>query len=147
MGDNKPMVAALIGALSTVPAEILTRVLVSMGIGKFSVYQLDSLLITFNRPTSFMGMIVNFIAGGSVAVLFYYAVEKIGQDYLVYKSTFIGALVWLIYELVFTSTVEGKFFGLRPVSDYYVHLIGAITFGITLGLLFNRYLFKKHTTA
>ena len=51
MKYDKPLVAALIGALSTIPAEILTRAFVSFGIGQYSVYQLDSLLITQNRPT------------------------------------------------------------------------------------------------
>jgi hypothetical protein len=139
---NKPLLAALIGALSTVPGEILTQVLVFLGIGKYSLYQLDSLLITFNRPSIIMGLIVNVIAGGFIAIIFYYAISKLGQDYLVFKSTGVGLLFWLVFELIFTATIEGRFIEIRPISDYYIHIFGTIVFGITLGLLFNKYLFN-----
>lgn len=94
------MVAALIGALSTISAEILTQAFVSFGIGQYSVYQLDSLLITQNRPTLIIGLIVNFIIGGLVGILFYYSLEKIGFDYLVIKSAGVGLLAWSGIELI-----------------------------------------------
>jgi len=140
---DKPLVAGVIGALSTIPAEIFTRVLVAIGIGKYSVYQLDSLIVTFYRPTEIIGLIVNFIFGGFIAILFYYAVQKLGQDYLVLKGLVTGLLSWSVTEILITMTVEGKYFDIRPINDYYVHILGAIVFGITLGLLFNKYLFTK----
>lgn len=143
MKYDKPLVAVVIGALSTIPGEIFTRVLLFLGIAKYSVYQLDSLLVTFTRPTAMIGLIVNFILGGFISILFYYAIKKLGQDYLVFKGIAVGLLFWAVTELLFTSTVEGRFFPLRPLSDYYVHISAAVIFGITLGLLFNKYLFKK----
>jgi hypothetical protein len=143
MTYDKPLIAALFGALSTITGEILTRVLIFFGIGKYSVYQLDSLLVTFNRPTTIMGLIVNFIIGGFTGVVFYYLLKKIGQDYLVIKSTFIGLLMWAVTEFLFTSTVDGKYIEIRPVSDYYIHIVAAGAFGITLGLLFKKYLFNR----
>ncbi|MEN6324671.1 MAG: hypothetical protein ABFD18_00455 [Syntrophomonas sp.] len=145
MKYDKPLVAALIGALSTVPGEIFTRVLVSSGIGKYSIYQLDSLFVTFDRPTVIMGIIVNVILGGLIATLFYYALPKLGQDYLVLKGLVVGVLSWAVTELLFTMNVEGKYIEIRPINDYYVHILGAIIFGITLGLLFKKYLFAKTT--
>ena len=146
MKFDKPLIAALIGALSTITGEILTRALVFFGIGKYSIYKLDSLLITFNRPTTILGLIVNFIVGGSTDVIFYYALKKIGLDYLVIKSACVGILAWALTEFAFTITVEGKFIELRPISDYYIHILGAITFGITLGLLFKKYLLNRSIT-
>jgi hypothetical protein len=140
---DKPLIAALLGALSTIPCEILTRALVFFGIGKYSVYQLDSLLITFTRPSIIMGLIVNFIIGGFTATIFYYALKKIGRDYLVTKSIFVGLLLWTFTELVFTSTIEGKYIEIRPISDYYVHIFGAIIYGITLGFLLKIYLVNR----
>lgn len=146
MRYDKPMVAALIGSLSTIPSEIVTRALISLGIGKYSIYQLDSLLITFNRPTTIMGLIINIIVGGFAGMVFYYALKKIGWDYLVIKSSAIGLMSWAFFELIFTVTVEGTYIDIRPISDYYVHLLGSLTFGITLGLLFKKYLFKMSIT-
>lgn len=143
MKYDKPLIAGLFGALSTLISELVTQALVSLGIGKYSVYELDSLLITFNRPSIIMGSIVNFIAGGAIAVLFYYALSKLGQDYLVYKGLAVGLLSWGLFELIFTAIVEGHFFDIRPMSDYYIHLFGSAAFGITLGLLFEKYLFYK----
>ncbi|HBP63859.1 MAG TPA: hypothetical protein DD730_06225 [Desulfosporosinus sp.] len=123
MKYDKPMVAALIGALSTISAEILTRAFTSFGIGQYSVYQLDSLLITQNRPTLGIGLIVNLIIGGLVGILFYYSLEKIGFDYLVIKSACVGLLAWSGTELVITDLVEGKTIPLRPIAGYYVHML------------------------
>ncbi|TGE34488.1 hypothetical protein [Desulfosporosinus sp. Sb-LF] len=135
--------AALLGALSTIAGEIVTRALVFFGIGKYSIYNLDSLLVTFNRPTPILGLIVNFIVGGSVGVILYYKIKQIGLDYLVIKSACVGILAWAPLEFAFTVTVEGKYIELRPISDYYVQILGAIIFGITMGILFNKYLFKR----
>lgn len=146
MKYNKPLTATIIGAVSTVPSEVVTRLLLLFGIGKYSLYQLDSLLITFNRPSTIMGLIVNFIVGGFVGVVFYYSLEKIGTDYLIIKSASVGALSWLFFELMFTVTVEGEYIDIRPMSDYYVHILGSLAFGITLGLLFKKYLLQRPLT-
>ncbi|MHB8074203.1 hypothetical protein [Desulfosporosinus fructosivorans] len=146
MKYDKPLIAAIIGAVSTVPSEVLTRLLLLFGIGKYSIYQLDSLLITFNRPTTIIGLIVNFIVGGFVGIVFYYSLEKIGTDYLTIKSASVGALLWVFFELMFTLTVEGEYIDIRPISDYYVHIFGSLVYGITLGLLFKKYLLQMPLT-
>jgi hypothetical protein len=140
---DKPLTAGLLGAFSTLTGEISTQLLLFLGFGKYSLYQLDSLLITFNRPSIAIGFIVNFTAGGAIAILFYYAISKLGRDFLVFKAVAVGLLSWGIFELILTATIEGRYIAIRPMSDYYVHLIGTIVFGITLGLLFNRYLFNQ----
>lgn len=140
---DKPLVAALLGALSTVPAEMVSRIMLYSGIGQYSIYQLDSMLITFNRPHEMLGLIVNFIIGGTVGVIFYYSIKLLGYDYLIYKSVFVGILASALTEFLITGLIEGKYIEIRPISDYYLHIVGALVFGLTLGILFNRFIFNK----
>lgn len=143
MKYNKPLVAGFYGAVSTVVSEAITQIMLYFGIGKYSVYQLDSLLVTFNRPSIIIGLVVNIIAGGTIAVLFYYAVGKLGQDYFIYKGLAVGLVSWGIFELLFTMTIEGVYIDIRPMADYYTHLLASAAYGISLGLLFEKYIFQQ----
>ena len=143
MNYDKPLVAAIIGAVSSIPGEIVSRLMLYYGIGKYSTYQLDSLIITFNRPNEILGLILNFILGGVIGIIFYYSIQKLGQDYLVYKSIFVGLLASSVNEFLITALIEGKYIEIRPISDYYVHIVAALIFGFTLGILFKRYLFDN----
>lgn len=146
MKNDKLLVTAFMGIISTVPAEILTQLLVYFRIGKFSIYQLASLFVTYNRPTVIMGFIVDALVSSVVAFLFCLALEKLGSNYLIIKVTMASLLSWFACELVFTLTLEGKSIEIRPISDYYSHILGAMVFGITLGLLFRKFLFKNSTS-
>ena len=53
MRINKPIAATIIGALSTIPYEILTRALKLLGYAKYTVYELSSLRITLNSLTKY----------------------------------------------------------------------------------------------
>lgn len=143
MRYDKPLTAIMIGAVSTLTGEIITRALVALGIGKYSVFQLFSLIVTLNRPSEVIGLIVDFLVGGLMGVSFYYAIEKIGQDYMVAKATIVSIAFWVLAELIFSISIEGHTIDVRPMADYYVHLSGAIGYGIILGLLFKRYLFSS----
>lgn len=145
MNYDKPLVAAAIGVASTIPYEITTRVLLFMGIGKYSFYELDSLIVTVNRPSEFLGFIVSSVVGGVLAVLLYYATKMIGKDYLVLKSIATSLIFGTILELLFMATIEGKHIPLRPLGDYYTHAFGSVIFGIIMGILFKIFLFKKPT--
>ena len=62
---NKPLVALLIGALATIPQEIYTRFLrYFLGIGDYSVYEHNSLIITINRPNAILGIVSTGMVGG-----------------------------------------------------------------------------------
>jgi len=111
------------------PYEIVTRIFLFWGIGKYSLYELDSLIVTISdRPNLILGIIISFIVGAFSAVLFYYSLKKLGIDYMLIKCTIIGLTVWAILELVFTATIESKTIPIRPINDYYVHAIGSIFF-------------------
>jgi ABC-type uncharacterized transport system permease subunit len=139
---DKPLIATIIGAASTITGEILTRVLLSLGIGKYSLYELISFIVTINRPSEIVGLIMSCIIGGVISVVFYYALEKLGQDYLILKGTFISLVFFALAEVIFTATIEGKYINIRPMEDYYIHIFAALGFGLTLGFLFEKYLFN-----
>jgi len=141
---DKPLVAVAIGVLSTIPYELFTRLMLILGIGEYSLYQLDSLIVTINRPSLSMGIIISFLVGGVVSTVFYYSLKKLGPDYIVLKAIVASLLTWATLEVLFTATIEGKYIPIRPIDDYFVHMAGSIVFGITLGLLLNKYLFKNH---
>ena len=138
MDYDKPLLVMLLGVISTIPYEIFTRMLLSLGIGKYSVYQLSSLIVTLDRPTAIMGALITSIVAGVIAMVFYHSTKIIGSDYIVVKGLVTGLLSWVITEFVFTWQIEGpKVIQHRPVGDYYLEASGATIFGIILGLLFR----------
>ena len=142
MTYDKPLIACSIGAVSTIIGEIITQGFVLSGIGKYSIYQLISFFITINRPTEIIGMIINFIVGGLLGVVFYYALGILGADYLVIKSFAASLIFWFFSETIFTALIEGRYIEIRPITDYYIHLVGASGYGITVGLMFKKFLFQ-----
>jgi uncharacterized membrane protein len=139
--DDKLVIAGVIGALSTIPSEIVTQILVYFGVGEYSIYSISSMVVTINRPSLIIGLFVYPVMGAIIATLFYYALKGLGSNYIIIKSVMVGYLMWLALELFFTMYIEGKYIPMRPISDYNIHLTGAIIFGITQGILFKRYLF------
>ncbi|NLW56133.1 MAG: hypothetical protein GX050_05885 [Firmicutes bacterium] len=142
MKIDKPTTASLIGAFSTIPYEILTRVFKLLGHGKYSIYELTSLVITLNRPDTILGFFISVLIGASIAVIFYYAVIKwFGWGNLLLKSVFLSLQSWVLLEGIFMWLVEGcNFVPLRPMGDYYSQFFSVIAFGITMGLLTQKYL-------
>ena len=143
MIQDKVLIIGLLGVLSTIPGEIASRIFAYFGIGKYGIYELASLIITFNRPVFTIGLIVDFLVSSVFAILLYFIFEKFGSCHLVIKTTLCSLLVWLVCELLFTGIIEGKYIPIRPINDYYSHIFSAMIFGITLGLLLKKFIFKK----
>jgi hypothetical protein len=137
------LIAALLGGVATIAGEIVTKILVMLNIGTYAVYELNSLILTNNRPSMLIGFLVNFIIGGHVAVLFYLIFKKLGTAHIVIKSTFCGMLLWLAFETAFTALIEDKYIPMRPITDHYVHALGTAAFGLTLGISLRIFLFKR----
>lgn len=140
MNYDKPLIALLLGAVATIPYEIFTRIMVSLGFGKYTVYQLSSLIVTLNRPTAVLGVVTSSIVGSLIAILLYYSLKKLGSDYIVIKGFVSGIFGWAATEVIYTWLIEGRGFANRPVNDYYIELIGSVIFGLILGLLFRRFI-------
>ncbi|MDQ7094260.1 hypothetical protein REC12_11730 [Desulfosporosinus sp. PR] len=144
MKFDKPILVVLIGALATIPYELFTALMVYLGIGKYDVYELCSLIITLDRPNLVLGAVGTIIVASCLALIFYYSLEKVGWDYLKMKSIISSLISWLILEVFFMWLIEGrKLIPYRPINDYYVELMGTIIFGIVQGLLFGKYLIKN----
>lgn len=139
---DRVLVAGLIGGLSVLSGEIVTAVLVWAGLGEYRVFELNSLVVTINRPSFWMGLLVNFIIGVQVGVAFYLVFKWLGAEHVVIKCTVGSMILWFAFELVFTTGIEGKDIPLRAVSDYYVHAIGTAAYGATVGALMKACLFR-----
>lgn len=147
MNYNKTSLVLLIGILSTIPYEIFTRIMVAIGIAKYGVYELASLMITLNRPNLILGAVTSMILSGVIALVFYHSLKVFGWDYLLIKSIFFNLLSWLFLEIFFMWLVEGRnLISARPLNDYFTELLGSIVLGITIGLLFKKYLRKEYIT-
>lgn len=143
MNIKKALLASIIGALSTIPGEVITRIMVALGVGQYDVYQLNSLVATIDEPSIILGMIINFIVGGFVAILLYFLLEKIGGEFILIINIGASLIVWFVFESAFTVFFEGLLDVNRSISDHYVHLVGTTIYGITQGLLLKAILFKK----
>ncbi len=147
MNTDKPLVAILIGVICTIPYQLFTMVTNYLGLSKYTLYQLDSFVITGNRPVPVLGFVTSSIVAGFIALVLYYAINKVGSDYLILKSVFWSLFAWALLELVLTVTLEGKTFPYRPVSGYVAEFLGATVFGVVLGLAFKKYLIEKPVKA
>ncbi|MBS4214031.1 hypothetical protein [Neobacillus rhizophilus] len=143
MIQDKVLKIGLLGVLSTIPGEIASRIFVYFGIGKYAIYELASLIVTFNRPVFTIGLIVDFLVGSFFAIFICFIFKKIGSCHLVIKTTLCSLLAWLVCEVLFSALIEGQYIPIRPINDYYSHIISAIIFGITLGLLIKKFIFKE----
>jgi hypothetical protein len=142
LNNKRALIAGIFGALSTIPGEVITRILVSLGIGKYDEYQLNSLVATINEPSVIIGMIINFIIGSLIGVLLYLLIEKTGKELTICKSIFLGLLIWFIFESSFTAFYEGLLHVQREANDHYVHLVGTTIYGLSQGLLFRYVLYR-----
>jgi hypothetical protein len=134
-----------LGVLATIPYEIFTRIMLFFKIGKYSVYELSSLIVTIRTPDLFLGIVIATVVGGTIAVIIYYSLIKlIGCGYVTIKTTLISILCWVMIETVYTGLIEGPGqIRLRPINDYYIQMFGTVIFGIVMGILFKKYLLGK----
>lgn len=143
MKNDKYLFLEFLAIISTIPAQIFSMILKYFGFAKYSMFDLASLVITFNRPSIVMGLFVDALISGLIAITFYYIFEKLGSDYLVIKVILGSFFAWFVFELLLTSTIEGKYIAIRPMSDYYSHILGTMVFGIVLGVLMKKFFFNK----
>ena len=115
-----------------------------IGVGNYAVFELNHLIVTSNTPSLFMGFVVNFIIGCYVSSAFYLLFKKLGDDHIIIKCTIGSLILWFIFEVAFTCMIEDKYIPLRPVIDHYVHLIGTMSFGATVGWLLG-YCYSKES--
>jgi hypothetical protein len=140
---DKTLVLGIIGVASTIISELITWIGRLTGLANYSDYELSSLIITGNRPSVPLGFVVDGSIGVIVSAILFRLVKETTEKYILLKSILTGIIAWIIIEILITAIIEGKTVPFRELSGYYTHLIGAIGFGITQGLLFKRYVLKK----
>ncbi|NLM36503.1 MAG: hypothetical protein GX202_00055 [Firmicutes bacterium] len=142
MKTNKLTSSLIIGALATIPYELLTTLFKLTGYTRYSVYELSSLMITLNRPNRLLGAILSMNLGAIIALILYFLViGRFGWENIVFKSVFLNLQSWILLEVLFMWLIEGRnLIPFRSISDYYAQLTSAIFFGVILGLLFEKYL-------
>jgi hypothetical protein len=143
MKKDRLLLAGLIGGVCTLSGEIITTVLVALGIGEYALYELNSLIVSLGRPDIIMGFILNLVVGSVVGTVFYLLFKKYGSAHIVIKTVVGSLLLWLLYELEFTAFVETKSIPLRSSADYYVHLLGTAVYGLVVGIALKWFLFTK----
>lgn len=143
MKDDKNLIAAVIGVISTIPSEIVSLILVRLGYAKYSIYHLASMLVTQKTPSFIMGIFVCPIIAGFISIILYQAFRKLGAQHLIIKCIGVSLLMFIALEFVFSVFYDGKLIPSGRISADYSHLFSAIIYGITEGLLFGRFLFYK----
>lgn len=137
------LISSVIGGLSTIAGEIITKILVLLNIGKYAVFELNSLIVTTDTPSLLMGFICNFIVGSFVGAVYYLVFKKLGTQHLVIKCVMGSLIIWLVFEVVFSFMIEGIHIPMRPISDHLVHITGTASFGLALGIFLRLLVFKK----
>lgn len=141
MKSDKMLVAGLCGVIAVILHEIFGRILIFFGIGKYSVFQLSSFVITIDRPSGTIGLVTASLVAITIALLYYVALKISGFNYVMIKGIFAGLFGWVFCELIYTWLVEGPgLIPLRPMSDYYLQIGGAGVFGLILGFLFQKFI-------
>ena len=143
LDDGRILIAGAISAISTLVAEIVSWVFKYLGIGKNSLYQINSLIITGNRPSFLMGLILNVIIGANLGAIIYLILKKWGHRYTIIISIMCALIMWFIWEIVFTINFEGTVISRRPIIGYYDHLICSLVYGASMGLMLKRFIFSK----
>jgi hypothetical protein len=143
LDDDKLLIAGAIGIASTVLGEIGSWILLSLGLGKYSVYQLNSLIVTFNKPSILIGFILNILVGGIIGASVYLTVKKWGHKHIIMVSLLYTLISWLCLEVTFNAVVDKNVITSLLMAGYYNSLINAIVHAIFKGFMIKHFLFSK----
>lgn len=143
LDDEKILVAGVIGASSTLVAELVSWIFNYLRIGPYSVYQLNSLIITGNRPSVLIGLLVNFVVGSILGTIVYLMLRTWGHRFTIIISIACTLIMWFIWEIVFTINIEGEIVPYRSMASYYKHLICSLVYGTSMGLMLKQFIFSK----
>lgn len=143
LDDDRILIAGAIGIASTVVGEIGSWILLSLGLGKYSVYQENSLIVTFNKPSILIGFILNLLIGSIIGATVYLITKKWGHRHIIMVSLILTLIAWLFLEIIFNAIVDKNIITSRLMSGYYNSLINAIIHAVFKGLLLKRFIFSK----
>ena len=143
LNDDKILIAGVIGAFSTLISEIASRILILLGVGSYSAYELSSLLITGNRTNILIGFLLDCTIGAILGGGIYLVLKRWGYRHAIAICILSGLIMWLLWEIIYTINIEGHTIERRMISGYLNHFINTITYGTFLGLTLKRFIFNK----
>jgi hypothetical protein len=143
MKMDKYVLAAMWGALATLAAEAVSLMLLAAGLGNQDVYSMDSLLVTQDTPSPFIGLIVNLVVGGSSAVVLCFLLDRLGSQCVLIKGIMMSLFIWFVFNLYSGAFIEGRFVEVRADAAHYNQVLGVLADGAAVGALFRLTIFKK----
>ena len=143
LDDNKLLIAGAIGIASTVVGEIGSWILISFGFGKYSVFQSNSLIVTFNKPSILIGFILNLLIGGIIGSTVYLTTKKWGHRHIIIVSLLFTMTAWLALEIITNSIVDENIVASRQMSGFYNSIINAVAHAVFKAIMIKRLIFDK----
>lgn len=143
LNDDKILIAGVIGAFSTLISEIVSRLLLLFGVGRYSAYELSSFMITGNRPNVLIGFLLNCIIGAVLGGVIYLVLKRWGYRHTIAICIFFGLIMWISWETIYTIFIEGHTIERRMISGYLNQCINTIAYGIFWGSTLKRFIFNK----
>ncbi|PKM42009.1 MAG: hypothetical protein CVV03_10840 [Firmicutes bacterium HGW-Firmicutes-8] len=136
MKYDKPLLAALIGAIAIIPHEAISLTAKYLGWTSMSVFEMNSKL--FDQYGSWIvGVLTTLLTSAVVGFIFYEVLRIIGVDYIILKGIAASMTSWLIFEAIL-QMVRGT--SGEPVSGHFIHAFGAAVAGLVIGYMFERFL-------
>lgn len=143
LDDDKILIAGAIGVVSTVAGEIGSWILLSLGFGKYSVYQENSLVVTYNTPSIMIGFIINILIGSIIGATVYLTTKKWGHRHIIMVSLFFTMVAWLSLEIIINAIVDKNIITSRLMSGYYNSIINAVVHAVFKALMIKRLIFNR----
>jgi hypothetical protein len=143
LNDSKILLAGAIGIASTIVGEICSWVLIYFKIGTYSAYQINSLIVTYNKPSILIGFALNLIMGGIIGAAVYLTLKKWGDRYIIMVSLGYTLVAWMFIEIIANAVVDKNMITTRVLSGYYNQFISSVVHAIAKGLMLKRFIFYR----
>ncbi|GFZ33174.1 hypothetical protein CSC2_37000 [Clostridium zeae] len=143
LNDDRILVAGAIGIVSTVVGEICSWIFVYLGIGTYSTYQINSLIVTYNKPSVLVGLFLNLIMGGIIGAAVYLTLKKWGHEHIIMVSLVYTLVAWMCIEIIANAVVDKNLIDTRVIGGYFNQIISAVIHAVAKGLMLKWFIFNK----
>lgn len=143
LNDDKILLAGAIGIASTVVGEICSWIFIYFGIGTYSTYQLNSLIVTCNKISAMVGFFPNLLMGGIIGAAVYLTLKKWGNRHIIIVSLAYTLVAWMFLEITFNSVVDKNIINAREMSGFYNQFISAVIHAVAKGLMLKWFIFNR----
>lgn len=141
MKYNKPLIAVLIGAVSTIPYEIFMLIIKFVGLTKHSIFEFSSMMF-ISKGSWWLGVLSAPATGGMAGLVLYELIRVIGYDYLPIKGALVWMTMWALIDIIFATLGKNTIMD-QPLSGHFMHALGAGMAGSIMGYLMVKYLVRN----